>query len=153
MIKVGDKLPDFVLKDQNNNLVELKTIKNKKILFSFHPLAWTKICSQQMQDLEAHYSELDGTNTVAYGLSVDSAPSKKAWAKSLGIEKTLMLADFWPHGGFARKLELFRDKDGFSERANVIVNENRQVIFCKIYEIKQLPDINEIMIFLKKEAK
>jgi peroxiredoxin len=143
-------LPDFVLKDQNNDNVESKKLKGKKLLLSFHPLAWTKICAQQMQSLEASNSEFNGLNTAAYGFSVDSAPSKKAWAKSLGIEKTALLSDFWPHGGFAQQLGLFREKDGFSERANIIVDENQKVIFCKIYEIKQLPEISEIIDFLHK---
>jgi peroxiredoxin len=75
---------------------------------------------------------------------VDTVPSKKAWAKELVIENTRLLSDFWHHGDVARSYGIFREKEGFSERANIIVDVNGQVIFVKVYPISQLPDIEEI---------
>jgi hypothetical protein len=48
------------------------------------------------------------------------------------------------------KLGLFIDKFGFSERANVILDEQRKAVFVKVYPIKELPDIKEILDFLRK---
>ena len=45
---------------------------------------------------------------------------------------------------------IFIDKFGFSERANVILDEQRTAIFVKVYPIRELPDIQEILDFLKK---
>jgi peroxiredoxin len=56
-----------------------------------------------------------------------------------------LLSDFWQHGAVAKLYGLFRDKDGFSERANVIVDEKGKIAFVKVYEISQLPDIEEII--------
>jgi peroxiredoxin len=39
--------------------------------------------------------------------------------------------------------------EGFSERANVIVNEMGKIIFVKVYPIRELPDIGEILSVLK----
>jgi len=89
-------------------------------------------------------------NAVPLGLSIDSVPCKKAWAKSLGIEKLDLLSDFWPHGEFAAGLGLFIDKFGFSERANVILDEQRKAIFVKVYPLKELPNLDEILDFLEK---
>ncbi len=149
-MKTGDKIPDFVLKDQHNKELRLSNLKDKKVLLSFHPLAWTKICAQQMKSLEDNQERFNELNTVAIGLSVDTVPSKHAWAKELGIKNTKLLSDFWPHGEVAKKLGIFRRKEGFSERANIIVDEDQKVIFFKIYDIPQLPDIQEILNFLKK---
>lgn len=149
-MKTGDKIPDFVLKDQHNKELRLSNLKDKKVLLSFHPLAWTKICAQQMKSLEENQERFNELNTVAIGLSVDTVPSKHAWAKELGIKNTKLLSDFWPHGKVAKKLGIFRRKKGFSERANIIVDEDQKVIFFKIYDIPQLPDIQEILNFLKK---
>jgi peroxiredoxin len=113
-IKVGDKAPDFTLKDQHNkelHLSELK-LKGKKVLLSFHPLAWTKVCARQMQSLEKNREVLDGLNTVALGLSVDTVPSKHAWARELGIKETRLLSDFWPHGKVAKLYGVFKDENG-----------------------------------------
>jgi peroxiredoxin len=149
-LKIGDKIPAFVLKDQHNKELRLSDIKGKKVLLSFHPLAWTKVCAQQMKSLEENVERFEELNTIAIGLSVDTIPSKHAWAKKLNIKDTRLLADFWPHGEIAKKLGLFREKEGFSERANIIIDEDQKVIFFKIYDIPQLPDIQEILNLLKK---
>ena len=149
-IKVGEKIPDFTLLDQNRAKIHITDFRGRKVLLSFHPLAWTNICAQQMKSLEANKKRFDELNTVAFGLSIDTVPSKKAWAeKELGIKNTRLLSDFWPHGEIAKKLGIFREKDGFSERANIIVDENQRVIFIKIYDISKLPDIEELIEFLK----
>lgn len=148
MILMGMDAPDFTLKDHNNNEMHLAELRNKKVLLSFHPLAWTKVCADQMKSLEINHEHFKELNTVALGISVDSVPSKKAWAKELGIEKTRLLADFWPHGEVASLYEIFRHKEGLSERANIILDEKQRVVFAKTYPISQLPDIDEIIDFL-----
>jgi peroxiredoxin len=146
VIKVGDTAPDFTLKDQNGREATLSALKGQIVLLSFHPLAWTKICAQQMKSLEDNYQRFKEKNTVALGVSVDSIPSKKAWAeRELNITKTSLLSDFWPHGDLARSIGLFREQDGFSERANIIIDAQGRVSFVKIYDISQLPDIEEIL--------
>jgi peroxiredoxin len=150
-IQVGNVFGDFSLKSHTEAAVDTVQLSGKKILLSFHPLAWTEVCAKQMQSLETNFETFRLLNTVPLGFSVDSVPCKKAWAKSLGIEKVDLLADFWPHGGMAAKLGLFIDKFGFSERANVILDEQRKAIFVKVYPIRELPDINEVLDFLKKQ--
>jgi len=150
-IKTEDTFGDFSLKSHTEALIDTTALAAKKLLLSFHPLAWTEVCAKQMQALEANYEAFQLLNTVPLGLSVDAAPCKKAWAKSLGIEKVDLLADFWPHGGLARKLGIFINKFGFSERANVILDEQRKTIFVKVYPILELPDIGEVLDFLRKQ--
>lgn len=150
VINVGEKAPDFVLKDHNNTEFKLSDFEGKRVLLSFHPLAWTSVCAKQMQSLEDSKERFDELNTIAVGVNVDPQPSKKAWANELGIENTKLLSDFWPHGEVAKKYGIFRDKEGFSERANIIIDENGKVIFTKVYDINQLPDIEEIIQILSK---
>lgn len=148
-MKVGDAARDFVLKDQHGEEFRLSAFSGRRVLLSFHPLAWTSICAKQMQSLEENKEKFDGLNTVAVGLSVDSVPSKKAWAESLGLENTRILSDFWPHGEVAKGYDIFRDGGGTSERANIVIDENQKIAFLKVYEIKVLPDIQEVLDFLK----
>ncbi|UCG29147.1 MAG: redoxin domain-containing protein [candidate division WOR-3 bacterium] len=150
MVNVGEKAPDFVLKDHKKNEVKLSSLKGKRVLLSFHPLAWTKVCADQMKSLEANSQVFEELGVIALGVSVDTVPSKNAWAKELNIEKTQLLSDFWPHGAVAGSYGLFKEKEGFSERANIIIDENQTIVFVKIYEISQLPDINEIVGFFRK---
>ncbi|TET99168.1 MAG: peroxiredoxin, partial [Candidatus Stahlbacteria bacterium] len=144
-MKVGEKAPDFVLKDHNGIEFKLSDLKGNRVLLSFHPLAWTSVCAKQMQSLETNKERFDELNTIAVGVNVDPIPSKKAWAGELGIKNTKLLSDFWPHGEVAKKYGIFREKEGFSERANIIIDENGKVIFTKVYDINQLPDIEEII--------
>jgi len=148
-IKVGDIVPDFSLKDQSEQESKLSRFRGKRVLLSFHPLAWTTVCAKQMQSLEENFKTLKELNTVPVGLSVDSVPCKKAWADSLGLKKLRILSDFWPHGNVAFLLGLFIEKFGFSERANIIVDGRGKVIFVKVYPIRELPDISEIIEFLR----
>jgi peroxiredoxin len=149
-VKVGDESKDFSLEDQDEKVFTLSKLKGKRVLLSFHPLAWTSVCSEQMKSLEKSKDAFDSLNTVAVGVSVDTVPSKKAWAKSLGVENTRLLSDFWPHGKVAERYGLFRSKYGTSERANIIIDEHQKVAFVKVYPIGQLPDIKEIIEALKK---
>lgn len=148
--KIGDEAKDFSLEDQEEKEFRLSEHKGKRILLSFHPLAWTPVCAKQMKSLEDNKETFDSLNTIAVGLSVDTVPSKKAWAESLGIKRTSLLCDFWPHGKVAKLYGIFREKNGFSERANIIVDEEQKVVFFKVYEISKLPDIKEIIDFLNQ---
>ena len=149
MISVGSKAPDFALKDQNGNIVKLAGLKGKKVLLSFRPLAWTAVCHDQMRSLEENHLRFDESNTVALGIGVDSVPSNKAWAQSMDIKNTRLLSDFWPHGEVARLYGIFRDKDGYSERANILVDEEQKVVFAQVYPTSQLPEIEPIIDLLK----
>jgi peroxiredoxin len=151
IIKVGQKAPDFTLDDHNEKPFHLADMQGKYVLLSFHPLAWTGVCARQMKSLEKNYAAFKLLNTVAVGVNIDSVPSKKAWAKELGVKKTRLLSDFWPHGAVARSMGIFREKDGFSERANILLDHNGNVIFTKVYALGVLPDIDEILDLLRKK--
>lgn len=148
-IRVGVKAPDFNLQDQNERDVRLQDFKGKKVLLSWHPLAWTSICANQMQSLESHYEELQKLNTVPLGFSVDSSPCKKAWAQSLNINKLSMPADFWPHGKVAQDYGIFDEQEGISARANILVDEQGLVQWVKIYPNHEFPDIEEVLQVLR----
>ena len=150
MIALGTVAPDFTLKDQDGKALKLSTLKGKKVLLSFRPLAWTQVCHDQMRSLEENHDRLDKLNTVALGIGVDSVPSNKAWGASMDIKNTRLLSDFWPHGAVAQALGVFREKDGFAERSNIVLDETGKVVFARIYPTSQLPDIEEVIKFLGK---
>jgi peroxiredoxin len=148
--KTGENSVDFSLNDQNGKTFRLSEHLGKKVLLSFHPLAWTSVCAKQMRSLEDNKANFSSLNCIAVGISVDSVPCKKAWAESLGIVDTPILADFWPHGRVAQLYGILREKEGFSERANILVDELGLISFSKIYELKQLPEIEEVLDVLKR---
>lgn len=152
LITVGDIAPDFTCKDNQDKTICLSDFRGKKVLLSWHPLAWTAICTDQMRALENNFEQFQKFNTVPLGFSVDPVPSKKAWAQVLQIKNVQLPSDFWPHGKIASDYGIFREKQGFSERVNIIIDENGKVIWVKVYPLAQLPDINEVMNFLATQS-
>lgn len=148
-LKKGVKMPDFTLQDNQDGEVKLSDLRGKKVLLSWHPLAWTSVCTDQMRALEANYKKFEELNTIPLGLSVDPAASKKVWAQVLSIKKTKLLSDFYPHGALAKELNIFIEKLGASGRANILVDEEGVIQWVKIYDIPQLPDINEVLEAIK----
>ena len=80
LIKEQDRGINFSLKDQRDKTFELFEQSGKRILHSFHPLAWTAFCAGQMK--RGQCRKITALNTVPVGISVDSMPCKKAWAES-----------------------------------------------------------------------
>ena len=148
-LKVGSKAPDFTLADNQDGQVKLSDLKGKNVLLSWHPLAWTSVCTDQMRALETHKADFDKLGVVAFGISVDSAPSKDVWAKVLAIKDTKLLSDFYPHGKVAEDYGIFLEELGASGRANFLVDEEGVVQWLKIYDVPQLPDIDEVLKAIK----
>jgi peroxiredoxin len=144
-IEIGKNAPEFVLADQHGKKVNLKELRGRKVILSFHPLAFTPVCAKQMRALEDNREEFEKHNAIALGISVDSVPSKHAWAKDVGIRKTQLLSDFWPHGAVAEAYGIFRAADGYSERAVIILNEEGIAQWSKVYPMSEVPDMGEIL--------
>jgi peroxiredoxin len=145
MIKLQDPAKNFSLKDQNDKTFDLLEHAGSRILLSFHPLAWTAFCAGQMKSLEENADKFASINTVPVGISVDSVPCKKAWADNLKITRTPLLSDFWPHGNVAREYGIFRETNGFSERANILIDTTMNVAFVKVYPVHSVPDMQEVI--------
>lgn len=151
-LAIGDLAPDFTLKDHNRQPVSLSQFRGKQVVLSFHPEAWTGVCAVQMQDLEKRHADIVGLGAVALGISVDTVPSKKAWAASIGVTETPLLCDFWPHGKVAQAYGVFLEEFGFSGRVVFIVDEEGRVTWRKVFPIKQAPDIVEILENLEEDS-
>jgi peroxiredoxin len=148
-LRTGDRAREFVLYDQHDNEVRLSHFSGMKVLLSFHPLAWTIVCAEQMRALEANGKRMSLLNAVALGISVDTPPSKNAWAREIGVKNTLLLSDFWPHGETAKTYGLFNETHGYSERANIILDAEHRIIVVRKYPIAELPDLEEILQALR----
>jgi alkyl hydroperoxide reductase subunit AhpC len=105
-----------------------------------------------MRSLEQKHKVFKELNVVPLGISVDSVPCKKEWSDYIESEHTDLIADFWPHGGVAIKYDMFIEKAGISGRANIIIDEKGKIELIRVYEIPEIPDIEEIIRFLKKET-
>jgi peroxiredoxin len=101
--------------------------------------------------LDADYGRFEEEDTQVLGISVDSTDTNRAWAESLGVERVLLLSDFWPHGEVAQDYGVLRD-GGFTERATFIVDKQGIVRFKHVYDINEVPDNEELLQSLQAVA-
>tara|TARA_B100001105_G_scaffold162881_1_gene130923 strand:- start:336 stop:812 length:477 start_codon:yes stop_codon:yes gene_type:complete len=144
-LKIGEEAPDFELDSHLGHKVRVSSFRNIKNVVVFHPLAWTPVCSNQMQNYESDKKWFDSHETHILALSVDAVPAKVGWAKSLGGISYDLLSDFHPKGLVAERYGVTRD-GGITERAIFVfvVGKSGTIVFAKVYNIPTLPDNAEI---------
>lgn len=148
-LKVGEQAPKLELNNHRGERVSLEELKGKQILLSFYPVAFTPVWENQLKALDEHFNIFTENNTLVYGISIDSQYTQAAWYNHLGLKNIQLLADFWPHGKVASDYEVFRSNDGISERVNILIDEEGKIKYTKLYDLGNLPDINEILDQIK----
>ena len=151
MLQAGDEAPDFDLRSHKGGSVKLSDFRGKKnVVLAFHPLAFTPVCANQMQAYQEDLARFEQAGAVVLAISIDAQPAKAAWARTLDPISYDLLSDFHPHGGVAQKYGVFRQKEGFSERAIFVIDKNGRVTWSKTYAIPELPNNNEVLAALER---
>ena len=149
MLSPGTLAPDFELRSHSGPTIRLSSYRGKKnIVLAFHPLAFTPVCTVQMQTYEKERPRLEALDAHVLAVSVDAGPSKKAWAESIGGVSYDMLSDFHPHGKVAADYGVLRP-DGLSERAIFVIDKQGRIAWSKQYEIPEQPDHGELFSVLE----
>lgn len=147
-VKVGDNAPDFTLKDQDQNDVNLRDFRGKKnVVLAFYPLDWSPVCTGENKCLTDDFPSFNDANAEVFGISTDSFFSHKAWAESLDLKHRL-LADM--HRTVSKDYGLYFEPLNCAKRATVIVDKVGKVAYVKVQEIKTARDDKEILEALKK---
>jgi peroxiredoxin len=160
-LQVGDTAPDFELPavtgEKKSNL-KLSDFRGKRnVVLAFYPLDWSSTCTAEMPALNAALSRFQGLDAEVVGVSVDSIHSHIAWQeKSIGTLGYPLASDFFPHGKTAKAFGIFRDGDpipGIAERAIFVVDKTGKVAFSKVYELGELPDVDDVIEAIQKLPK
>lgn len=72
-LQVGDKVPDFISKDQDGAIVKLSDYKGQKLVVFFYPRANTPGCTAEACNLRDNYSDLKAAGYELLGVSEDTA--------------------------------------------------------------------------------
>ncbi len=143
-LPVGTVAPDFTLLDANGQPVSLHDFRGQPVVLVFYPLDWSPTCSDQLSLYQAERDEFARYGAQVIGVSVDSLYSHGAWAAVRGITFPL-LADFQPKGEVARRYQVWREKDGFSERALYVIDGNGVIRYADVApQLHHIPDIYEL---------
>lgn len=79
-IKVGDKAPDFTLKDTNRTDRPLKEFAGKKTVLAFFPGAFTGVCTKELCTFRDSLSKLNDLKAQVVAICVDSPFANKAFS-------------------------------------------------------------------------
>ena len=132
MLKIGDRMPDFEVVDQDGNKVSSKDLMGKKTVVYFYPKDNTSGCTAEACSIRDSYEALLAKGYNIVGVSKDSAASHKKFIDKYELPFTLlsdtstqMLQAFGAWGekkmygktvlGTIRRTFIF-DEDGILER-------------------------------------
>lgn len=90
MLKIGDKMPDFEVQDQDGKVVGSKELLGKKTVIYFYPKDNTSGCTAEACNLRDNYESFVTKGYNVVGVSKDSVASHKKFAEKHALPFTLL---------------------------------------------------------------
>ena len=90
MLKIGDRMPDFEVVDQNGNKVEAKDLIGRKTIVYFYPKDNTSGCTAEACNIRDNYGALVQAGYNVVGVSKDSAASHRKFMDKYELPFTLL---------------------------------------------------------------
>lgn len=128
-LKVGDKVPNFTVNDQDGNPVSLTDYKGKKIIVFFYPRANTPGCTAEGCNLRDNYKQLKDKGYFLLGVSADTERKQSNFKKKYDFPFPL-LADVDKEvinafGVWGPKKFMGREFDGIHRKTFIVDEEGK----------------------------
>lgn len=151
MIEIGKKAPAFKLKDQHENVIELKNYLGKKLVLYFYPKDNTSGCTQEACDFRDSIKAFESLGVEVLGVSPDSTASHKKFAEKFGLKFSLLAdesKEMLEKYGVWKEKSMYGRKYMGVERTTVVIDEAGKIL--NIYpKVKVSGHIDELKAFLK----
>lgn len=148
-LKVGTRAPQFELNATPDQRVKLSDFRGQRLVVAFYPADWSPVCGDQL----ALYNELRGEfaahKAMCIGVSVDGAWCHAAFREHRGYQLAL-LSDFEPKGQVARDYGVYRNREGVSERALFVIDEDGVIRWTYVSPIGINPGADGILKALEE---
>ncbi|HTO09725.1 MAG TPA: redoxin domain-containing protein [Myxococcota bacterium] len=148
-LAAGAAAPDFTLDSTPKQKLSLHEFRGRPVVLVFYPADWSPVCGDQV----ALYNEMRGEfaryGAQVLGISVDGVWCHAAFAENRKLHFPL-LADFEPKGAVARLYGVYRDADGFCERALFVVDAAGRIAWSYLSPIAVNPGADGIFDALDK---
>jgi peroxiredoxin len=123
-LEVGDRAPEFSLKNQSGEMVSLADFAGKKnVLVMFYPFAFSGICTGEICEINEDLPKFQNEDVEMVSISCDPHHALRAFAEKENI-KTILLSDFWPHGAVAKEYGVFLEDLGFANRGTFLIDKS-----------------------------
>ncbi|MFM9589669.1 peroxiredoxin [Streptomyces scabiei] len=147
-IQVGDKAPDFELKDNHGATVRLADFRGEKnVVVLFYPFAFTGVCTGELCELRDNLPRFVNDDVQLLAVSNDSIHTLRVFAEQEGLEYPL-LSDFWPHGEVSRAYGVFDADKGCAVRGTFIIDKEGVVRWSVVNALPDARDLNEYLAAL-----
>ena len=150
-LPTGTSAPDFELPSTPDQKVSLTEFRGQPVILAFYPEDWSPVCSDQMALYQEILPEFRKYNAELLGISVDGVWCHLAFAKDRNLHFPL-LADFEPKGEVARAYNVYRAKDGTSERALFVIDDAGIVRWSYVSPVGVNPGADGILRALESLA-
>ncbi|MFB0617133.1 peroxiredoxin [Streptomyces sp. AGS-58] len=142
-IQVGDKAPDFELKDNHGRTVRLSEFHgDKNVVLLFYPFAFTGVCTGELCELRDNLPTFSDRDTQLLAVSNDSIHTLRVFAEQEGFEYPL-LSDFWPHGEVSRAYGVLDEDKGCAVRGTFIIDKEGIVRWTVVNGLPDARDLGE----------
>ncbi len=89
-LKIGDKLPLLILRDQNNEIFNLADKIGRNLVVYFYPKNFTPGCTREACSFRDNYNRLIELGAEVIGISGDSTSSHKKFIEAYNLDYTLL---------------------------------------------------------------
>lgn len=125
-LKIGDKAPNFEVKNQQGEVVTLKDYLGKKVVLFFYPKASTPGCTMEAKNLRDHYDEFTDKGYDVVGVSADSEKRQLNFSNKNELPYNLLADEskdvINAYGVWGPKKFMGREYDGI-HRTTFIIDE------------------------------
>jgi thioredoxin-dependent peroxiredoxin len=147
-MKIGDKAPDFTLKDLDGEKWSLHQHKGKTVVLLFYPGDNTPVCTAQLCSVRDNWSQYQATGAEVVGISMDSAQSHRSFADKYSLTLKLLSDE---KGEVVEKYGVKSWLPGRSARAVVVVDKNGRIAYHKVQSLSLFrPSDEEVLEAIKK---
>ena len=126
-LKLGDKAPNFIAKDEKGNDVSLSDYKGSKLVLFFYPAASTPTCTVEACNLRDHYSDLENKGYKILGVSADTQKKQSNFKDKYEFQYPLLADEdkkvVNAFGVWGPKKFMGREYDGI-HRTTFVIDEN-----------------------------
>jgi peroxiredoxin len=144
----GTVAPNFNLRSTPDQWLTLEEFRGQPVILAFYPADWSPVCGDQMALYNEMLGEFQEFQAELLGISVDGAWCHAAFARDRKLHFPL-LADFEPKGAVAREYGVYRGKDGVSERALFVIDEEGKIHWSYVSPLGVNPGGNGILSALE----
>jgi peroxiredoxin len=152
LLQPGTIAPDFTLPVTADQKLSLSELRGKPVILAFYPADWSPVCGDQMALYNEVLSEFKKYNAELLGISVDGVWCHEAFAQSRHLHFPL-LADFEPKGEVAKKYGVYRNLDGYCERALFVIDGQGKIVWSYCSPVSINPGADGILQALEDLSK